>query len=124
MTMRVIEWLLSGGVGSLIVWICSRRVRKAESAQREQTAYEQIRQEMAMALKDVTGECSRLYVEITTLQRDNANLRQSIDSLTQAIQLINGCRHYDECPVLRRLPQFASRHGGEPADASPIRGDP
>lgn len=41
--LKILEWLLAGGLGSAILWLTSGRVRRAETKQREQTAYEQLR---------------------------------------------------------------------------------
>lgn len=125
--LKILEWLLAGGLGSAILWLTSGRVRRAETKQREQTAYEQMRQEQMAAFKEVQGECNRLFLEVNKLnqevtnlhkengklQQTNENLEQAIDQLTRAVELVNDCIHRGNCPVIKRMPQLGSRNGNE-----------
>ena len=118
--LRILDWLLAGGLSSVLAWLMSKRVRRAETKRREQNAYEQMRQELLTALKEVQGECSRLFQEVNKLNKENGklqqtneNLEQAIDQLTRAVELVNDCIHRGNCPVIKRMPQLGSRGGNE-----------
>lgn len=112
-SIRIIDWLLGGGVGGVLLWFISGKVRRAEIKQREQSAYEQMRQELQAALRGLHEECSRLYQEVNVLNQEvinlnnkNGKLQHTIDKLTEAVELANDCGHRNVCPIVQRVSQL------------------
>ena len=108
--LTILQWLLGGGIGGTLVWFATRKARKAETEQREQTAWEAMRQELTGALQSVQEECARLYVEVVELRKDNGTLQATVARLERAVRLVNTCIHRSDCPVRRELPDTGAKY--------------
>lgn len=86
--MNILQWLVpSGGLGAVMVWITSRKLRTIRVAKEEHDTYK-------LMYEDV----SKTLLEIRT---DYERLQKAINKLERAISKAHGCTYRDICPILR-----------------------
>lgn len=84
----ILQWLLpSGGMGAVMIWITSRKLRTIRVAKEEHDTYKQMYEDVSNTLLEFRSDYERL--------------QKSINKLERAISKAHGCHYRDICPILR-----------------------
>ena len=102
--LTLLQWLLpTGAVGSVIVWLTSKTLRQARTAQEVHNAYKAM-------YEDVQGT-------LIHLQNENIQIHSAMLRLEAAIRKATACRYYDTCPVRSELRKFPNREAFDQSQA-------
>lgn len=102
--MEILQWLIpSGGLGMLLGWVTSRRIRNARTRQEEHDVY----------LK-MYEDTKRTLVE---LNEDNTQMLRRLARLEVAILKSRSCRYFHpHCPLRIELQNVSQRRTGASED--------
>lgn len=112
MTNTILQYLMwaipSGGIGYAIAWIANRRTRQIEEIKKKHDTYKVMYEDISkllMKIQEETNEkITKLYKEIEGLSSENERLRRVVNRLSRAVEAIQRCPHYADCPVRDELP--------------------
>lgn len=121
--LQLLQWLVpTGGVGMLLGWITSTRLRQARTAKEVHDTYKEMYE--------------GLYNQVIDIANDNSEMRQMLARLERAITKGTTCRIWSQCPIrhelqrtqdepdLRQLLRYPQRaHRGTASPRDPPRGD-
>lgn len=97
----ILQWLLpGGGMGAVMIWITSRKLRTIRVAKEEHDTYKQMYQDVSNTLLE--------------FRTDYERLQKSINKLERAISKAHGCHYRDICPILRSELQNNEKPRGKP----------
>ncbi|MDR0505452.1 MAG: hypothetical protein LBH32_01355 [Dysgonamonadaceae bacterium] len=89
--MNILQWLIpGGGLGVVITWIVSQRVRKTKEQKEVTDVYKEMYESKSQTVRELNEEINNLYRELGNTRR--------------AVAKIYACPHYDDCPVRDELP--------------------
>jgi hypothetical protein len=87
----ILQWLIpSGGLGAVIAWITSRRIRSTRVVKEVHDTY-----------KTMYGDVQHTLLEI---RNENEKLYKAVNKLERAVSRATMCRYWDSCPVRAELP--------------------
>ena len=82
----LLEWLLpAGSIGAVLVWLTSRRLRRATTQHQVHEAYKKMYDDV----------CTTLHA----LQDDNTRLYLMLQHLERLMLRATACPHYERCPI-------------------------
>jgi hypothetical protein len=89
--MNILQWLIpSGGLGAIMAWIVSKRVRQTKEQKEVTDVYREMYESKSQTVRELNEEVNFLYRELGNTRR--------------AVAKIYTCPHYDNCPVRDGLP--------------------
>lgn len=112
MTETILQYLMwaipSGGIGYAIAWIANRKTRQVEEIKKMHDTYKVMYEDVSKLLmstqKETNEKISKLHEEIEELSSENGRLRRVVNRLSRAVEAIQRCPHYADCPVRDELP--------------------
>jgi hypothetical protein len=88
---NILQWLIpSGGLGAVIAWIASRRVRNTKIVKEVHDTYKTMYEDVQHTLLENRNENEKLYKAVNKLER--------------AVSRATMCRYWDSCPIRAELP--------------------
>ena len=89
--LQYLQWAVPSGLGAALMWLLSRRVRRARDAKEVHDAYREMYQDMSISLQELRRENEKLYKAITKLER--------------AVSRATACDYWSDCPIRSELPE-------------------
>jgi hypothetical protein len=87
---NILQWIVpSGGLGAVIAWLVSSRIRNTKTAKEVHDVYKAMYEDVQRSLIDLRNENERLYKAFIRLER--------------AIRAATLCPNYHSCPVRAEL---------------------
>ena len=84
--LQLLQWLVpTGGVGMLLGWITSTRLRQARTAKEVHDTYKEMYE--------------GLHNQVIDIANDNSEMRQILARLSRAITKVPTCRIGSQCPI-------------------------
>lgn len=104
-----LQWLIpSGGVGAVVVWLTSRRLREVRTIKEAHDTYKLMYEDVRTTLLQ--------------LQTDNTTLYATLSRLEQAVQRATLCRYYGAaCPLRSELLNRSPQHSQPPPSGAVYR---
>ena len=88
--LQLLQWLVpTGGVGMLLGWLTSTRLRQARTAKEVHDTYKAMYED--------------LHNQVIEIANDNSEMRQMLARLERAISKGTACRIWATCPIRREL---------------------
>lgn len=88
--LQLLQWLVpTGGVGMLLGWLTSTRLRQARTAKEVHDTYKKMYED--------------LHNQVIEIANDNSEMRQMLARLERAISKGAACRIWATCPIRREL---------------------
>ena len=88
--LQLLQWLVpTGGVGMLLGWLTSTRLRQARTAKEVHDTYKKMYED--------------LHNQVIEIANDNSEMRQMLARLERAISKGTACRIWTTCPIRREL---------------------
>lgn len=98
--LALLQWLIpSGGVGLLLGWLTSGRIRRARSRREEHDTY--------MHMYDDTQQT------LLKLSHDNHDMLMRVARLEATLAKAYNCKHWHQCPMRRELMQLSATSQGD-----------
>lgn len=89
--------LPSGGLGALLYWLVSAKLRKARDESEISNIYKQLYESVKDTLSGQTDEITQLQQQVLTMQNEHLRLKQMVNQARI-------CRYWgDHCPIRRQL---------------------
>lgn len=104
---QLLSWAVPGGLGASVTWLLSRRQRRTREAKEVHDTYRAMYDDVSATLSSIQERNNELNETLDKIRQENSGLRRAVNALTKAIETVNTCRHYDDCPVRRELPLIA-----------------
>ena len=104
---QLLSWAVPGGLGAGVTWLASRHQRRAREAKEVHDTYRQMYDDVSATLSSIQTKNNELNETLDKIRHENGVLRRAVNGLTKAIEAVNSCRHYADCPVRRELPLVA-----------------
>jgi hypothetical protein len=88
---NILQWVVpSGGLGAVITWLVSKKVRQTKEQKEVTDVYKEMYESKSQTIRELNEEINFLYRELGNTRR--------------AVAKIYICPHYDNCPVRDELP--------------------
>lgn len=92
--LQILQWLVpAGGVGTVLVWLTSSRIRDARTAREVHDTYK-------LMYEDVQNT-------LIQIQNENSKLHEAVARLESTLSRATRCVHYGVCPIRGELQKLA-----------------
>lgn len=102
--LTLLQWLIpSGGVGMLLGWLTSSRLRRARTRREEHDTYMHLYEDTKQTLEELSHE--------------NSKMRHRLGRLETMLTRAYNCRYWGSCPIRRELQKHEAEalYGAAPA---------